>query len=140
MATVYSTRSCIPKLCCALAAVGLFIAGILITGAYPHSNLNNFNLNQTQKEQNLTSLGNPTLATETLALIQATNKEIYDQMDKALDRIERSMRRIPELAERMSRSTRAVEPNQALDQAGAIFEDYKPEPEYQMSEYATGNR
>jgi ribosome-associated translation inhibitor RaiA len=140
MATVYSTRSCIPKLCCSLAAVGLFIAGILITGAYPHSNLNNFNLNQTHKEQNITSPGNFTLAAETLAFIQATNKEIYDQMDKALDRIERSMRRIPELAERMSRSTRAVQPSQALDQAGAIFEHYKPEPEYQLSEYATGNR
>ena len=140
MATVYSTRSCIPKLCCSLAAVGLFIAGILITGAYPHSNLNNFNLNQTQKESNVTSPGNLTLAAETLAFIQTTNKEIYDQMDKALDRIERSMRRIPELAERMSRSTRAVEPSQALDQAGAIFGNYKPEPEYQLSEYATGNR
>jgi hypothetical protein len=138
MATVYSTRSCIPKLCCSLAAVGLFIAGILITGAYPHSNLNNFN--QTHKEQNTTSPGNLTLAAETLAFIQATNKEIYNQMDKALHRIERSMRRIPELAERMSRSTRAVKPSQALDQAGAIFEHYKPEPEYQLSEYATGNR
>jgi hypothetical protein len=140
MATVYSTRSCIPKLCCSLAAVGLFIAGILITGAYPHSNLNNFNLNQTQKESNVTSPGNLTLAAETLAFIQTTNKEIYDQMDKALDRIERSMRRIPELAERMSRSTRAVEHRQALDQAGAILGNYKPEPEYQLSEYATGNR
>jgi hypothetical protein len=140
MATVYSTRSCIPKLCCSLAAVGLFIAGILITGAYPHSNLNNFNLNQTQKESNVTSPGNLTLAAETLAFIQTTNKEIYDQMDKALDRIERSMRRIPELAEKMSRSTRAVEHSQALDQAGAIFGNYKPEPEYQLSEYATGNR
>jgi hypothetical protein len=140
MATVYSTRSCIPKLCCSLAAVGLFIAGILITGAYPHSNINNFNLNQTQKEQNITAPENLTLAAETLAFIQTTNKEIYDQMDKALDRIERSMRRIPELAERMSRSTRAVEPSQALDQAGAIFRNYKPEPEYQLSEYATGNR
>jgi hypothetical protein len=27
-----------------------------------------------------------------------------------------------------------------LDQAGAIFGKYKPEPEYQLSEYATGNR
>jgi hypothetical protein len=27
-----------------------------------------------------------------------------------------------------------------LDQASAIFEHYKPEPEYQLSEYATGNR
>jgi hypothetical protein len=138
MATLYSTWSCIPKLCCSLAAVGLFIAGILITGAYPHSNLNNFN--QTHQEPNITSTGNLTLAAETLAFIQTTNKEIYDQMDKALDRIERSMRRIPELAERMSRSTRAVKPSQALDQADAILKHYKLEPEYQLSEYATGNR
>jgi hypothetical protein len=140
MATIYSTRSCIPKLCCSLAAVGLFIAGILITGAYPHSNLHNLDFNQTQDKSNLTSPGNLTRASETLAFIQATNKEIYDQMDKALDRIERSMRRIPELAEKMSRSTRAVEPRQALDQAAAILGKYKPKPQYQLSEYATGNR
>jgi hypothetical protein len=140
MATVYSTRSCIPKLCCSLAAVGLFITGILITGAYPHSNLNDLDFNRTQEESNLTSPGNLTLAAETLAFIQTTNKEIYNQMDKALDRIERSMRRIPELAEKMSRSTRAVEPSQALDQAAAIFGNYKPKPQYQLSEYATGNR
>jgi hypothetical protein len=140
MATVHSTRTCLPKLCCSLAAVGLFIAGILITGAYPHSNLDNFNLNQTHKEQNLTSPGNFTLAAERLAFIQAGNKDLYDQMDKALDRIERSMQRIPELADRISRSPRAVKPVQALDQASAIFERSKPEPEYQLSEYATGNR
>jgi hypothetical protein len=40
----------------------------------------------------------------------------------------------------MSRSTRAAEPSQALDQAAAIFGDYKPKPQYQLSEYATGNR
>jgi len=140
MATVHSTRSCIPKLCCSLAAVGLFIAGILITGAYPHSNLHDLNFNRTQKESNLTSPGNLTLAAETLAFIQTTNKEIYEQMDKALDRIERSMRRIPELAEKMSRSTRAVKPSQVLDQAAAILGNDKPEPQYQLSEYATGNR
>jgi hypothetical protein len=140
MATVYSTRSCIPKLCCSLAAVGLFIAGILITGAYPHSNLHDLDFNQTQKESNLTSPGNLTLAAETLAFIQATDKEIHDQVDKALERIERSMRRIPELAEKMSRPNRAAESNQALLQSAAIFENYKPKPEYQMSEYATGRR
>jgi hypothetical protein len=140
MATVYSTRSCIPKLCCSLAAVGLFIAGILITGAYPHSNLNDLNSNRTQKEAYISSPGNLTLAAETLAFIEASNKEIHDAMDKALDRIERSMQRIPELAEQMSRSTRAAEPSQALDQAAAIFGDYKPKPQYQLSEYATGNR
>jgi hypothetical protein len=140
MATVYSTRSCIPKLCCSLAAVGLFIAGILITGAYPHPNLNDLDFNRTQKESNLTSPGNLTMAAETMAFIQATNKESHDQMDKALDRIERSMRRIPNLAEKMSRSTRAVEPSQALDRATAIFGNYKPKPQYQLSKYATGNR
>jgi len=140
MATVYSTRSCIPKLCCSLAAVGLFIAGILITGAYPHSNLNDLNSNRTQKEAYISSPGNLTLAAETLAFIEASNKEIHDAMDKALDRVERSMQRIPELAKQMSRSTRAAEPSQALDQAAAIFGDYKPKPQYQLSEYATGNR
>jgi hypothetical protein len=140
MATVYSTRSCIPKLCCSLAAVGLFIAGILITGAYPHSNFNDLNSNRTQKEAYISSPGNLTLAAETLAFIEASNKEIHDAMDKALDRVERSMQRIPELAEQMSRSTRAAEPSQALDQAAAIFGDYKPKPQYQLSEYATGNR
>jgi hypothetical protein len=140
MATVYSTRSCIPKLCCSIAAVGLFIAGILITGAYPHSNLHDFDHNRTQEETDISSPGNLTLAAETLAFIEASNKEINDAMDKALDRIERSMQRIPELAEQMSRSTRAAEPSQALDQAAAIFGDYKLKPQYQLSEYATGNR
>jgi hypothetical protein len=61
-------------------------------------------------------------------------------MDKALDRIKRSLQRIPELADQISRSPRAVKTIQALDDAIAIFERTKPEPEYQLSEYATGNR
>ncbi len=90
MATVHSSRTCLPKLCCSIAAVGLFIAGILITGAYPHSNLNNRNFNQTNtaaNETNLTSTGNFTLAAERLAFIQASNKVLYEQLDKALDKI-----------------------------------------------------
>jgi len=75
-----------------------------------------------------------------LAFIQATNKEIYDHMDTVLDETERIMRSIPELAERMSRSTRAVQNSKTLDQADTLFKQYKPEPEYQLSEYATGNR
>jgi hypothetical protein len=124
MATVHSTRTCLPKLCCSLAAVGLFIAGILITGAYPHSNLDSFNLNQTHQEQNLTSPGNFTLAAERLAFSQADNQE----------------RRIPELADRISKSPRAVRTIQTLEDAIAMFGRNKPEPEYQLSEYATGNR
>jgi hypothetical protein len=140
MATIHSTRACLPKLCCSIAVVGLFIAGILITGAYPHPNLDNFNLNQTNEEQNLTSPGNFTLAAERLAVIQASNEDLYEQMDKALDRIEKSMQRIPELADQISRSPRAVRTIQALDSAIAIFERTRPDPEYQLSEYATGNR
>jgi hypothetical protein len=140
MATVHSTRSCIPKLCCSIAAVGLFIAGILVTGAYPHSDLHDLDFNRTRTKSSLTSPANLTLAAKTSAFTQATNKEIHDQMDKALDGIKRSMRRIPELAEKMSRPTRAVEPSQALDQAATIFGNYKPKPQYHLSEYATGNR
>jgi hypothetical protein len=140
MATVYSTRSCIPKLCCSLAAVGLFITGILITGAYPHSHLNDLNFNRPQEESNLTSTGNLTLAAEPSAFLQPINEEIDNQMVKALDRTKANRRRIPELAEKMSRSTRATKPNQALDQAAAIFRIYKSKPQYQLSGYATGNR
>jgi hypothetical protein len=50
------------------------------------------------------------------------------------------MQWIPELADRISRSPRAVKTIQALDDAIAIFERTKPEPEYQLSEYATGNK
>jgi hypothetical protein len=76
MATVYSSRTCLLKLCCSIAAIGLFIAGILITGAYPHPDLNNHNLNQTDagaNETNLASTENFTLAAERLAFIQASN-------------------------------------------------------------------
>ena len=102
MATIHSSRTCLPKLCCSIAAIGLFIAGILITGAYPHSNLDNRNFNQTNTaadETNLTSTGNFTLAAERLAFIQASNKALYEQLDEALDRIDRSMQWIPELAD-----------------------------------------
>jgi hypothetical protein len=64
MATVHSSRACLPKLCCSIAAVGLFITGILLTGAYPHQNLDHFNLNQTDlttNGANLTSTENATL-------------------------------------------------------------------------------
>jgi hypothetical protein len=67
MATVYSSRSCLLKLCCSITVVGLFITGILITGAYPHPNLGNFNLNQMDvitNKTNLASTGNLTLATK----------------------------------------------------------------------------
>jgi hypothetical protein len=143
MATVHSTQACLPKLCCSIAAVGLFIASILATGAYPHSNLDHSNLNQTTntaKGNNLDSPGNFTLAAERLASIHASNKAFHEQLDKALDKIDKSMRRIPELADRISRSPRTVRTMQALEAATAKVNQNQPKPEYQISEYATGNR
>ena len=45
-----------------------------------------------------------------------------------------------ELAERISRSPRAIKTIQALEAAIAMFAQNHPEPEYQISEYATGNK
>jgi len=140
MATVHSSRTCLPKLCCSIAAIGLFIAGILITGAYPHANINNNDSNDAANETNLTSTENFTLAAERLAIIQASNKAFYDQLEKALDRTNRNVQQNKELADQISRSPRAVRTIQALEAAIAMFERNQPEPEYQTSEYATGNR
>jgi hypothetical protein len=140
MATVYSSRTCLPKLCCSIAAVGLFIAGILITGAYPHPDLGDLNLNQTDviaNETNLASTGNLTLAAESLAIIQANNEALYAHLDEVSDRIDKNRK---QLADRFSRSPRATKTMQALEAAIAMFERKHPEPVYQTSEYATGNR
>jgi hypothetical protein len=140
MATVYSSRTCLPKLCCSIAAVGLFITGILLTGAYPHSDLSNLNLNQTDviaNETNLTSTGNLTLAAESLAIIRANNKALYAHLDEVSDRIHENLK---QLVKRFSRSPRAIKAMQALEAAIAMFDRTHPEPEYQTSEYATGNR
>jgi hypothetical protein len=140
MATVHSSRTCLPKLCCSITAIGLFIAGILITGAYPHSNIDDHDFNAATNKTNLTSTGNFTLAAERLALIQASNKALYNHLDEALDRINKNVQQNKELADQISRSPRAVRTIQALEAAIAMFERNQPEPEYQTSEYATGNR
>jgi hypothetical protein len=92
MATIHSSRTCLPKLCCSIAAVGLFITGILITGAYPHSNLNNRNYNRTNattKETNLSS-GDFTLTTERLAITQASNKPFTNTWTNKMAKIIRT--------------------------------------------------
>ena len=124
-------------------AIGLYTAGILITGAYPHPNLNNHHYKQTNSsanETNLTTTGNATLAAKRLAFIQASNEALYAHLDEALDRINKNLQRNKELADRISRSPRAIRMIQALEAAIAMFEQNHPEPEYQTSEYATGNR
>jgi len=45
-----------------------------------------------------------------------------------------------ELAERISQSPRAIKTIQALEAAIAILGQSDPEPEYQISEYATGTK
>jgi gas vesicle protein len=140
MATVHSSRTCLPKLCCSLAAVGLFITGILITGAYPHPDLNYHNLSQTNDTAdgtNLASTGNLTLAAENLAIIRTKNEALYTHLDEVSDRIKEN---IKQLQKRFSRSPRAIEAMQALEAAIAMFDQTPPEPEYQISEYATGKR
>jgi hypothetical protein len=142
MATVYSSRTCLPKFCCSIVAIRSITAIILITGAYPHTDLHNHH-NQTDPSTNTTNLnstGNYTLATEALAFIQASNKELHAHLDEALARINKNLQRNKELADRISRSPRAIRTIQALEAAIAMFEQNHPEPEYQTSEYATGNR
>jgi hypothetical protein len=117
MATVYSSRTCLPKFCCLIVAIGLFTAIILITGAYPHQDLHNHH-NQTVSSTNTTNLnstGNYTLAAETLAFIQASNKELHAHLDKALARIHQNIQKSKELGQRISRSPRAIKAIQALE-------------------------
>ena len=124
-------------------AIGLFTAGILITGAYPHPNLNNHHYKQTNSsanETNLTTTGNATLAAERLAFVQTNNEALYTHLDEALARINKNRQQNKELANRISRSPRAIKTIQALEAAIAMFKRNQPEPEYQTSEYATGNR
>jgi len=61
-------------------------------------------------------------------------------LDEALARINKNIQQNKELAHRISRSPRAIKTIQALEAAIAMFTQNKPEPEYQTSEYATGNR
>ncbi len=83
MATVHSSRTCLPKLCCSITVAGLLITGILITGAYPQQNLINFKHNQTDtitNDTNLASTGNITFATKKIHAdksIQITQSHRY---------------------------------------------------------------
>jgi len=142
MATVYSSKTCLPKLCCSILAIGLFTAGILITGAYSHPDLHDHHnqTNPSANTNNLTSTGNATLAAKRLAFIQASNEALYAQLDEALARIHRNVQQNQELTQRIARSPRAIKTIQALEAAITMFAQNNPEPEYEMSEYATGNR
>jgi hypothetical protein len=77
------------------------------------------------------------IASSRLEDIQASNQLLHTQLELALARIEHNVQRNKELAERISRSPRAIKTIQALEAAIAIFGQNAQEPEYQISEYAT---
>jgi hypothetical protein len=159
MATVYSSRACLSKLCCSIAAVGLFITGILLTGAYPHQNLDHFNLNQTDittNGTNLTSTENSTLKGVTTNRISRSLKTtVAAAQNKALQAIllayifrntnakaailHKLLHPFSTSKSRASRSPRTIKAIQSLEAAIARFDQNYPKPEYQISEYATGN-
>jgi hypothetical protein len=91
MATVHSSRACLPKLCCSITAAGLFIAGLLLTGAYPHQNLDHFDLNQTAlitNGTNLTSAEKSTLKESTTNRIsRSLRTTVTAAQNKALQAI-----------------------------------------------------
>jgi hypothetical protein len=119
-------------------AVSLFTAGILITGAYPHPDFNDHGshhhnqTNSTTEDSNHTTTENNTVATARLEFIQASNEALHTHLEEALARIERNVQKNQELAERISRSPRAIKTIQALEAAIAMFAQNHPEPEYQI--------
>jgi hypothetical protein len=72
--------------------------------------------------------------------MQANNQVLQTQLEQALARIEQNVQKNKELAERISLSPRAIKTIQALEATIAIFGQNEHEPEYKVSEYATGNR
>jgi hypothetical protein len=83
---------------------------------------------------------NETDSSAQLEIIQANNQALQAQVEHTLARIEQNVQKNKELAERISRSPRAIKTIQALEAAIAIFGQDKHEPKYEVSEYATGNR
>ncbi len=124
--------------------VGLFTAGVLITGAYPHPDLSNqgpeYNTDSSTNKKNFIQTNNETIAAARLEAIPTSNEALHAHLEQALARIEQNVQRNKELAERIFRSPRAIKTIQALESAIAMFDQNNQEPEYQISEYANGNR
>jgi hypothetical protein len=160
MATVHSSRTCLPKLCCSIAALGLFITGILLTGAYPHQNLDHFNFNQTDIITNgtyLASTKNLTLKGVTAnritrslkTTVEAAQKKafqtillayIFRKTDLQAAILHKFLSQVNHPNSRASRSPRTIKAIQTLQAAITGFDQNQPKPEYQISKYATGNR
>ena len=65
-----------------------------------------------------------------LETIQASNHLLQTQLEQALARIEQNVPKNKELAERISRSPRAIKTIQALEAAIAVIEQNNQDPEY----------
>jgi hypothetical protein len=101
--------------------------------------------NKTSVTANSPRHGNKTMARQPitrtdLETIQKGNELLQLQLEQALAKIEQNVQKNKDLAEQISRSPRAVKTIQALEAAIAIFGQTKPNPEYEVSEYATGNK
>jgi hypothetical protein len=72
--------------------------------------------------------------------IQKGMELLQQQLEQALAKMEQNVQKSKDLAEQISRSPRAVKTIQALEAAIAIFGRSKPNPEYEISQYATGNK
>jgi hypothetical protein len=72
--------------------------------------------------------------------IQKGTKVLYQKMEQALAKIEENIQRNCNLAERLARSPRAIKTIKDLDTAIATFAPTRPSAEYELSEYATGNK
>ncbi len=148
MATVHSSRTCLPKLCCSIAAVGLFITGILLTGAYPHKNLDHFNLSSTENftlkgvtaNRVSRSLRTIVAAAQSKALQAILLAYIFRNTDTQAAILHKFLSQVNHSKSRASRSPRTIKAIQTLEAAITRFDQNQPKPEYQISEYATGNR
>jgi hypothetical protein len=128
--------------------VGLFTAVVFTTRAYPLNHLVNKlsdveESNQTRattREPKTNQSSNETHFSTHWNIIQANHQALQRQLEQAVARIKRNVKKNKDLAEQISRSPRAIKTIQALEAAIAIFGQNKPEPEYEVSEYTTGSR
>jgi hypothetical protein len=160
MASIHSSRPCLPKLCCSIVAIGFFITGILLTGAYPRQDLDHFKLSETDvltNRTNFTSTESPnppeikrnrisrslktTVAAAQSKAVQAILLAyIFRHTDTQAAILHQFISSSSTPKSRASRSPRTFNTIQALEAASARFDQYQPKPEYQVTEYATGNR
>jgi len=73
-------------------------------------------------------------------LYKPTTKHYRHNWSMRWPELNRTSRKNKDLGEQISRSPLATRTIQALEAAIAIFEQNKPAPEFELSEYATGNR